>query len=59
MVKDIQKNAPGFDYVIINDRSTDNTLDVCKENGLNDNEINMIKIKLQLLGIDLNGKIYK
>ncbi|MDY5575883.1 MAG: glycosyltransferase family 2 protein [Lachnospiraceae bacterium] len=34
-VKDIQKNAPGFDYVIINDRSTDNTLDVCKENGLN------------------------
>ncbi|MFV0465936.1 MAG: glycosyltransferase family 2 protein [Lachnospiraceae bacterium] len=32
-VNDIKKNAEGFDYVIINDCSTDNTLKVCKENG--------------------------
>lgn len=24
-IKDIKENAPGFDYVVINDRSTDNT----------------------------------
>lgn len=29
-----------------------------KENGLTDNEINQIKIKLQLLSIDLNKKVY-
>jgi hypothetical protein len=34
-VKDIQNHAPEFDYVIINDRSTDNTLDICHENHLN------------------------
>lgn len=30
---DIKKNAPDFDYVIINDCSTDDTLNICKENG--------------------------
>lgn len=34
-VRDIKDNAPGFDYIIINDRSTDNTLDICKQNNLN------------------------
>jgi len=29
-----------------------------KENGLTDKEINQIKIKLQLLSIDLNKKVY-
>lgn len=35
VVEDIQKNAPGFDYVIINDCSTDHTKEVCRENKLN------------------------
>jgi len=35
VVGDIQKNAPGFDYVVINDCSTDRTREVCRENGLN------------------------
>lgn len=35
VVEDILKNAPGFDYVIINDCSTDGTKEVCRENGLN------------------------
>ena len=34
-VDDIRRNAPGFDYVVINDCSTDGTLAVCRENKLN------------------------
>jgi glycosyltransferase involved in cell wall biosynthesis len=34
-VNDIKKNAPDFDYVVINDHSKDNTLQVCKDAGLN------------------------
>ena len=33
-VKDIKDNAQGFDYIVVNDCSTDNTYDVCVENGL-------------------------
>ena len=32
-VNDILTNAPGFDYVIINDHSKDETLAICKEHG--------------------------
>lgn len=35
VVEDILENAPGFDYVIINDCSTDRTKEVCREHGLN------------------------
>lgn len=31
-IRDIQENAPDFDYIIINDCSTDDTLAVCKKN---------------------------
>ncbi len=34
-VKDIKDNAPGFDYVIINDCSTDNMKQICRDNNLN------------------------
>lgn len=34
-VTDIEKNAPGFDYVIVNDCSTDHTLQICQEKGYN------------------------
>ena len=34
-VEDIKKNAPDFDYVIINDCSTDNTMDICRYQGYN------------------------
>lgn len=33
-VRDIQKNAPDFDYIIINDCSRDSTLDLCMREGL-------------------------
>lgn len=32
-IQDIQKNAPEFDYVIINDCSTDQTLEICRRHG--------------------------
>lgn len=34
-IEDIQKKAPDFDYVIINDCSTDDTGRICKEHGFN------------------------
>ena len=34
-VRDIRENAKEFDYIIINDCSKDNTLKICRENGLN------------------------
>ena len=34
-INDIKENAPDFDYVIINDCSTDDTLSICKKNNLN------------------------
>ncbi len=32
-IQDIRENAPDFDYVIINDCSTDDTLEVCRKHG--------------------------
>ena len=34
-VTQIVEKAPDFDYVIINDCSVDNTLQICKENNFN------------------------
>lgn len=34
-VEDVKKNAPSFDYVIINDCSKDDTLSICKTQGYN------------------------
>ena len=34
-IEDLRNNAPGIDYVIINDGSRDRTLDICKERGYN------------------------
>lgn len=33
-VEDVRKNAPDFDYVVVNDCSTDDTLSLCRENGI-------------------------
>lgn len=33
-VQDIQANAKDFDYIVINDCSTDNTMEVCRENDI-------------------------
>jgi len=34
-VQDIREHAQGFDYVIVNDCSTDHTKDICERNGFN------------------------
>ena len=34
-IEDIRKNAPDFDYVVINDCSKDDTLDICIKNNYN------------------------
>jgi glycosyltransferase involved in cell wall biosynthesis len=35
LVREIEGKAPSFDYVIINDGSTDNTVEISREHGLN------------------------
>ena len=34
-VNDVKTNAPDFDYVVINDCSRDDTLEICRKNGIN------------------------
>lgn len=34
VIEDIRENAPGYDYVIINDASTDSTKEICETNHL-------------------------
>ena len=34
-IKNIKENEPEFDYIIINDCSKDNTLEICQKNGFN------------------------
>ncbi len=54
-VNNIKENAPEFDYVIINDCSTDNTLKICRENGFN--YINL-PVNLGIGGAVQTGYIY-
>lgn len=42
-ITDIKKNAPDFDYVVINDRSKDNTYELCI-----DNDMNVINLPLNM-----------
>ena len=35
VIDDLRKYCPEFDYLIINDGSTDDTLEVCRQNGYN------------------------
>ena len=54
-VQDIKEHAPGFDYVVINDCSTDDTLQVCQENGLN--HVNL-SVNLGIGGAVQTGYLY-
>ena len=54
-VNDVLKNAPGFDYIIINDWSTDNTMDICKYNGFN---VLNLPINLGIGGAVQTGYLY-
>lgn len=54
-VRDIEKNAPDFDYVIINDCSTDNTLSICRENDLH---VISLPVNLGIGGCVQTGYLY-
>lgn len=54
-VNDIREHAPGFDYVVINDCSTDKTLAICRENHLN--YVNL-SVNLGIGGAVQTGYIY-
>lgn len=54
-VDDIRIHAPGFDYVVINDCSTDETLEICREYELN--YVNL-SVNLGIGGAVQTGYIY-
>lgn len=54
-VNDIVTNAPEFDYIVINDCSTDNTADICKNNNFN---FLSIPINLGIGGAVQTGYMY-
>lgn len=54
-VRDIREHAPGFDYVVINDCSTDETLDICRKYHLN--HVNL-SVNLGIGGAVQTGYIY-
>ena len=51
----IKKDAPDFDYVIINDCSTDNTLEICHKNNFN---VVSLPINLGIGGAVQTGYLY-
>lgn len=54
-VDDIREHAPGFDYVVVNDCSTDKTLAICRENKIN--YVNL-SVNLGIGGAVQTGYIY-
>lgn len=54
-VRDIQENAPDFDYIIINDCSTDNTMDICQYHGFH---VLNLPINLGIGGAVQTGYLY-
>ena len=54
-IEDLLANAPGVDYVIINDGSKDKTLEICKEHGYN---IISLPVNLGLAGAFQTGMRY-
>lgn len=54
-VADIRENAPGFDYVVINDCSKDGTLKICKSKGLH---VLNLPVNLGIGGAVQTGYLY-
>ena len=54
-IEDLQINAPGVDYVIVNDGSKDDTLDICREHGYN---VVDLPVNLGLAGAFQTGMRY-
>lgn len=54
-IEDLRSNAPGVDYVIINDGSKDDTLSICREHGYN---VIDLPVNLGLAGAFQTGMRY-
>lgn len=54
-VRDIQERAPEFDYVVINDCSTDNTREICEQNGFH---VINLPVNLGIGGAVQTGYLY-
>lgn len=54
-IMDIKQNAPDFDYVIVNDCSTDATIELCREKGL---QVLNLPINLGIGGAVQTGYLY-
>ena len=54
-IEDIRKNAPDFDYVVINDCSKDDTLKLCRKNGI---RVLDLPINLGIGGVVQTGYLY-
>ncbi|MBQ6392903.1 MAG: glycosyltransferase family 2 protein, partial [Eubacterium sp.] len=54
-IQDIRENAPGFDHIVINDCSKDDTLEICKKNGVH---ILNLPINLGIGGAVQTGYVY-
>lgn len=54
-ILDIKENAPDFDYIVINDCSTDDTLQICRKNGIN---VLDLPINLGIGGAVQTGYLY-
>lgn len=54
-IEDLQTNAPGVDYVIVNDGSKDDTLNICREHGYN---VVDLPVNLGLAGAFQTGMRY-
>ncbi len=54
-VMDIKQNAPDFDYVIVNDCSTDATIELCRQKGL---QVLNLPINLGIGGAVQTGYLY-
>lgn len=55
VVQDIRENAPSFDYIIVNDCSTDGTLALCREKGF---EVLNLPVNLGIGGAVQTGYLY-
>lgn len=54
-IEDLRNNAPGIDYVIVNDGSKDDTLSICREHGYN---VIDLPVNLGLAGAFQTGMRY-
>lgn len=54
-IKDIEENAPDYDYIVVNDSSWDGMLKLCQKNGI---KVLSLPINLGIGGAVQTGYVY-